>query len=109
MEYVPAAKTAELSDGQKIKVVIGSKEILLANVEGAFYAVDNKCTHMGGSLVEGKLERSSIICPKHGSGFDVRTGKLSQSGKLLFVAIKAKDLQTYPVKVEGPDILIGIG
>ncbi|NLA87005.1 MAG: hypothetical protein GX847_06940, partial [Clostridiales bacterium] len=46
--------------------------------------------------------------PKHGTAFDVRTGKVSVNGKLLFIKLKVVDVQSYPVKIEGSDILIGV-
>jgi 3-phenylpropionate/trans-cinnamate dioxygenase ferredoxin subunit len=63
---------------------------------------------MGGSLVEGNLQGSHIICPKHGSAFDVKTGEVAGSGKILFVHFNAKNLKIYPTKIENNDILIGI-
>ena len=108
MKFVKIAQTTALSNGAKTKITLENREILLVNIEGTFYAVDNKCTHMGGSLYDGNLEGNNIICPKHGSAFDVRTGEFSQSGKILFIKIKAKNLHAYPVKIEGTDILIGI-
>ena len=63
---------------------------------------------MGGSLVEGKLEGSEIICPRHGSIFDVKTGKVIQRGRLFMIKVKVTDLQAYTVKIEGTDLLIGI-
>lgn len=44
---------------------------------------------------------------KHGSVFDVKTGKLVKGGKMLFINVKGHDLKSYPVKIEGNDILIG--
>ncbi len=108
MKYIKIAQTTELSKRKKKKIAFENREILLVNIEGSFYAVDNKCTHMGGSLYDGNLEGNNIICPKHGSVFDVRTGEVAQSGKILFINVKVKDLHTYPVKIEGGDILIGI-
>lgn len=108
MAYIKAAQTNELLPGNKKKVLLEEKEILLANIQGTYYAIDNTCPHMGGSLADGTLEGSQIICPKHGSIFDVRTGQVVQSGKILFIKVKVNDLQRYPVKVEGTDILIEI-
>ena len=108
MNYIKIAQTSELTSGGKKKVSVGGKEILLTNIDGKFYAVDNTCPHMGGSLVEGKLDGYHIICPRHGSSFDVTTGKLFSPGKLLFIKVKAHDLQSYPVKIEGTNILVGV-
>lgn len=108
MEYKLIAQTNELPNGNKKKILHENREILILNIEDSFYAVDNKCPHMGGSLYDGTLDGHSIVCPRHGSGFDVRTGKVTKTGKLLFIKVKPKDLYTYPVKIEGTDIFIGI-
>ena len=102
------AQTTELPEGKKMKVTVGNREILLINIGGAYFAVDNKCTHMGGSLYEGNLEGYNVVCPRHGTAFDVRTGAVSQTGKMAFIKISPKDLHNYPLKIEGTNILIEI-
>jgi 3-phenylpropionate/trans-cinnamate dioxygenase ferredoxin subunit len=108
MKYVKAIQADELSNGQKMKVTIEDKEILLVNLDNDYYAVDSVCPHMGGALNEGKLEAGHIICPRHGSVFDVKTGKVVERGTLFMIKVKVGDLKSYPVKREGEDVLIGI-
>ena len=50
-------------------------EVVIVNLDGDFYAIEDVCTHDGGPLGEGKLEGCQIICPRHGARFDVRTGQ----------------------------------
>ncbi len=108
MEYIKVAETTELSAGNKKKISVEGKDILLTNIQNSYYAIDNTCPHMGGSLYDGDLDGSHIICPKHGSIFDVTSGKAIQGGKFLFIKIKVDDVKSYPVKIEGTDIMIGI-
>lgn len=108
MEYIIIAQTNELANGDKKKIVYNNQEILLVNIEGTFYAIDNKCPHMGGSLFDGDIDGYNIVCPKHGSAFDVRTGQLTQPGKMLYIKVKPKDAHTYHVKVDGLNVLLGI-
>jgi len=108
MKYVKVAQTTELREGEKKKISWEGKEILLTNIQNEYYAIDNKCSHMGGSLYDGKLSGSHITCPKHGSIFDVTTGKVIQSGKLFFIKVNVHDLQSYPIKIEGTDLMLGI-
>jgi 3-phenylpropionate/trans-cinnamate dioxygenase ferredoxin subunit len=108
MRFVKIAETGELATGGKKLISLESKEILLTNIDNQYYAVDNKCTHMGGSLYLGKMEGKTITCPRHGSVFDLTTGKAVGEGKLLFIRINAHDLHCYNFKVEGEDILIEI-
>jgi 3-phenylpropionate/trans-cinnamate dioxygenase ferredoxin subunit len=107
MDYVKVVDTSELPPNKMIIVVVGSKEVLLANVD-SYYAIANKCTHLGGSLATGVLEGSIVTCPRHGARFDVKTGKAVGEAKIGFVKMKVKDEAGYTVKVEGTDILVGI-
>jgi 3-phenylpropionate/trans-cinnamate dioxygenase ferredoxin subunit len=108
MEYVRVADKAELPSNKMIIVVVGGKEVLLANVDGSYYAIANKCTHAGGSLVKGSLDGSIVTCSRHGSQFDLKTGKAVRGAKIGFVKINVKDEASYIVKVDGTDILVGI-
>ena len=75
MEFVKVIEAAELPDNQMVKVEVGGKDELLANVDGVYHAIANKCTHLGGSLAKGVLEGSTVTCPRHGAQFDVKTGE----------------------------------
>ncbi len=108
MRYVKATGAEELGNGEKMKVIIEGKSILLVNIDGLHYAVDSVCPHMGGALEEGRLEDGNIICPRHGSVFDVKTGKVVERGKLFKVKVKVHDLKSYEVLRQGDDVLIGI-
>ena len=109
MNYQKVARTSDFTSTNKKKVSWNGLEILLTKIQGTYYAVDNTCTHMGGSLYDGKLEGNQVICPRHGSVYDATTGKVVQRGKLFTIKVKVHDLHHYPLKVEGTDILIGIG
>ena len=73
----------------------------LANVDDEYYAIDDVCTHDGGPLDQGEVFDNEIECPRHGARFDVRTGKA-----LTLPAVVP--VKSYPVKVEGNDILVEV-
>lgn len=108
MDYIKAAQTGDIQEGAKKRIDLDGRVLLVTNIQGKYYAIDNKCPHMGGSLFDGKLEGERIICPKHGTAFDVKTGKVIQNGKIAFIKLNVSDVRAYPVKVEGTDILIGM-
>ena len=108
MEYVRVADKSELPTNKMIIVVVGGKEVLLANVDGSYYAIANTCTHAGGSLAKGSIDGSIVTCPRHGARFNLMTGKAVREAKIGFIKIKVKDDASYTVKVEGTDILVGI-
>ena len=108
MEFIRVADKAELPENKMIMVVVDGKEVLLANVDGSYYAIANKCTHLGGSLVKGSLEGSIVTCPRHGAQFDVKTGQAVANAKIAFIKMSVKDEERYTVKVEGTDIFVSI-
>ena len=108
MDYVEIAKTDEISAGNMKAFVIQGKDILVANHEGKYYAIDNKCTHMKGELTKGKIEGKIVTCPKHSSKFDITTGRCLSGPKVFFMTLKTKDEPRYDVKVEGNRIKVGL-
>ena len=114
-DFVEVGKASKFKDRTKKKILVQGHEILLARVEGKFYAVDNLCTHLEGNLSHGKLKGTIITCLLHGSQFDLRDGQvvrwLRGYGSLSDVSKEFKlcrALHTYHVKVEGDTILIEI-
>lgn len=95
------AKISEVNEGQAKVVEVRGKRIVLCNVKGTIYAIDDICTHDNGPLGEGELFNGQIECPRHGARFDVKSGKVT----CLPAVIPVK---TYEVKVEGESIKIRI-
>lgn len=93
------AKVSEIAPGTTRRVEVDSVEVLLCNVDGAIYAIEDVCTHDGGPLDQGQLEGDHVVCPRHGATFDVRTGDA-----LTLPAVMP--LMTYEVSVEGDDIYV---
>ena len=82
-------------------VEVSGKEICLVNVENTYYAIGNRCTHMGCMLSDGELTGENIKCSCHGSVFSVKTGNVIKG--------PAKDSEpTYQVKVEGDQIMVNV-
>jgi len=74
--FVAVAKAGDLAPGQMTFVAIDRERIVLANVDGAFYALRDVCGHRNAPLSRGRLDGHLIECPLHFAVFDVRTGKL---------------------------------
>jgi 3-phenylpropionate/trans-cinnamate dioxygenase ferredoxin subunit len=85
---------------------IDDAEVLVANCDGTFYAVSNRCTHMGGHLSEGNLDGFVVRCPRHGACFDVRTGANVASPKIGPLKMHAADLRSYAIHVDNESIEI---
>ncbi len=106
MVFEKVAETQEIAAGQMKAVKFGAEEVLVANVNGTYYAIGNVCTHEKGNLSMGTLQGNIVTCPKHKAQFDVTTGKVVVGPKVLFMHPKIKDEPTYTVKVEGTGILL---
>jgi 3-phenylpropionate/trans-cinnamate dioxygenase ferredoxin subunit len=95
------AKKSEIGEGEAHRVVVDGVEVLLCNVGGEIYAVEDICTHDGGALDQGQLDGARIECPRHGATFDVRTGEA-----LTLPAVMP--LPKYAVRVDGDDIYVSL-
>jgi metal-sulfur cluster biosynthetic enzyme/nitrite reductase/ring-hydroxylating ferredoxin subunit len=73
-EFVRVADVADLPDPGKLLVEVEGEVVALFHVEGRFHAIDDICTHDGGTLADGELVGHKIACPRHGAKFDIRTG-----------------------------------
>ncbi|MBI2856184.1 MAG: non-heme iron oxygenase ferredoxin subunit [Chloroflexi bacterium] len=95
--FVRVAATGDIPPGTARTVEVGDHQIALCNVGGTYYAIDDACTHRGGSLGAGTLEGSALQCPLHRSRFDVTTGEAV--GRPATEPVNA-----YQVRVQGSDI-----
>jgi nitrite reductase/ring-hydroxylating ferredoxin subunit len=100
-EFVKVATTDQVSPGQAKLVEVNGTEIALFNIDGAFHAIDNNCTHVGGPLCEGELDGGEVTCPWHGAVFDVTTGKVIGPPA-------AEPVNYYNLRVVGSDIEIEV-
>jgi nitrite reductase/ring-hydroxylating ferredoxin subunit len=101
MAFVKVASETDLKPNQMKVVNADGKPILLVNLEGTFYAIGNRCTHMGCMLSNGKLKGNIVECACHGSNFDVKTGKVVR-GPALTAEPK------YEVKIENGEVMISV-
>jgi nitrite reductase/ring-hydroxylating ferredoxin subunit len=88
-----------VAPGQVRRVQVDGEEVAVYNVDGALYATQEKCTHVGGPLSEGELQGNVITCPWHGSCFDVTNGQV-------MCGPASKPLATYRVAQAGDRIRV---
>jgi nitrite reductase/ring-hydroxylating ferredoxin subunit len=74
-EFVDAAKVDEIPVGKLRHVEVNGKEIVIANINGKFNALCDRCSHANAPLSSGTLKGNTLICAMHGAQFDVTTGK----------------------------------
>jgi 3-phenylpropionate/trans-cinnamate dioxygenase ferredoxin subunit len=107
------ANINDLTEGSMRKFQVQGIDVLIARIEGKYYAAQNKCPHFGGDLSKGKLEGTIVTCPRHSSQFNLTDGSVVRwlKGAGLISAIgktlkSPQKLNTYNVKVEGQDIMV---
>lgn len=88
MTFVPYS--SELGDGEFCEVEADGAPVLVARCDGALYGIGAICSHEHVRLKDGILAGCEIICPRHFSGFDIRTGVVT-------VPPATENLQAYDV------------
>ena len=100
-EFVRVAAVTDIPPGAARQVIVGGHKIAVVNARGGLYAVDDTCTHEDESLSAGSVMGDLIVCPKHGSRFHLPTGRVMSLPAV-------RPVKTYPVKIEGDDILLSL-
>ena len=98
---VKACKLSDLPAEGAIRVELDGRPLCVARSGGEVFAVDDTCTHADVSLSEGDVEDGTVECWLHGSRFDLRTGQPTGLPAI-------KPVRTYPVTVEGDDVLVAV-
>lgn len=75
MDKIKVLNISELENNQSTVVNVNDKEIAVFNVEGEFFAIDDRCSHADESLSEGEVYDCKVECPAHGAEFDLKTGE----------------------------------
>jgi len=111
-EFTKISKVSDIPKGEMMGFTVSGKQILVANFEGKFYAVDAICSHSFGFLPKGKLEDHIVTCPVHKAQFDVISGKVVKDVnplvRLSTGGRGASNLNSYETKVEGEDIFVKV-
>jgi len=98
-DWVTVAPVDELKPGSRQLVDVDGSQIVVFNLDGKYYAIEDVCTHDGGQLTGGEVEGDQIICPRHGARFCIRTG-----AALTAPAYEAT--ATFPVRVENGEVQV---
>jgi nitrite reductase (NADH) small subunit len=99
-EFLKVARRGEIPEDGVIIVEVRGRKIALFNAGGAFYAIDNACLHLGGSLGAGEICGTRVVCPLHGWEYDFTTGASVDDPEMRVAC--------FTVKLEGDDVFIEI-
>ena len=98
--FVKVAALSDVADGKPRAVRVEGHSIALFQHEGAIYATDNQCPHMGYPLVRGRVRKGVLSCDWHGWSYDMEGGGCFTGG--------CDDLATFPVEVRNGDVYIDV-
>ena len=100
--FVAVARFGDVEPGTVRVVEVDGRSLCLGLTEdGEWGAIDNVCTHDGGTLGEGELDDTGVECPRHGGRFDLFSGRV-----LALPPVRA--VTAYETRVEGDEILVRV-
>ena len=102
-EILDVCALSELPPGAIRRVEWEDEEIMVVNCDGTLLAMEDRCSHDNGDLADGDLDpaRCAIACPRHGSWFDLRSGRPLNLPAYVPV-------ETYPVTVEDGRVRVAV-
>ncbi len=101
-KWIKVADLSEIPQGEAKAVKMGEgRSIALFNVDGAIYATDNQCPHMGYPLTRGLIRHGILTCDWHGRSFDLEGGGCFN--------YECDDLQTFPAEIRNDEVWVQMG
>lgn len=92
-DWIEVCSEKALPPGEHLVVDLDGIEVAVFNLDGNYYAIEDRCTHDGAEIASGALEGDAIVCPRHGARFCLKTGKA-------LTPPAYEDLHVFPVRVE---------
>ncbi len=98
-DWVNAIDQQSLAEGENVVVDVDGTDVAIFNIAGAFYAIEDVCSHDGAEIASGELDGDEIICPRHGARFCVKTGEVK-------CAPAYENIVTFPIRIENGTIQV---
>ncbi len=100
-QKIELCKTSDVAEGSAIKVETGDLILAVFNLNGAFYVMDDTCSHGPGSLSEGPICDDVVECDFHNGAFNIKTGEVVEPPCMI-------PQKTYKVVVENETVSIEV-
>ena len=98
-EPIVVCPAAELGPGMLRAIEIDSQPVVVRNVDGRLYAIENICPHRGGPIAEGDVADGVITCPWHDWSFNLATGQNTMN--------PAAMIRLFPCRIENETVVVG--
>jgi 3-phenylpropionate/trans-cinnamate dioxygenase ferredoxin subunit len=100
-QFITVAKLDEIPSGERIVVEVGRDWVVIFNVDGKFYAIEDRCSHEDFPLSDGNLTGCVLECIQHGATFDITTGQHLS-------APAVSPVRTYNTRVEDDTLFLEV-
>jgi len=87
------------AEGRSVRVIANGAPVAIFRIGGTLYAIDARCTHVGGPLDQGSIAGTQVTCPLHHSVFDVRDGRVLRGPA-------TRPVVAYRVRQEGETLIL---
>jgi len=92
-EWITVDAVQNFPEASRRLIDLDGTMVIVFNLQGQYYAIEDICTHDGGDLSGGRVEGDAIICPRHGARFCIKTGEALTPPAF-------EDISTFAVRVE---------
>lgn len=113
-EFIDAVGVEDVPPNTMREVKVEGHDLLIANIDAQFYAADAHCPHLHANLTKGKLEGTVVVCPLHGSRFDLTDGHCIEwtdwkgTAKSIATLVRhPRPLRVYEVRVDSGRVHVG--
>ncbi|NKB75967.1 MAG: Rieske 2Fe-2S domain-containing protein [Gammaproteobacteria bacterium] len=93
-DWMNVVLESDLTPGNHMVIDVEDAMVLIVNLDGEFYAIEDVCTHDGSEISSGCVVDGCIECPRHGARFDIKTGEVTAPPAY-------EPIDTFPVQVIG--------
>jgi 3-phenylpropionate/trans-cinnamate dioxygenase ferredoxin subunit len=97
--WIEVAREDDIAPGGYKVVDVDGAMVAVFNLGGKYHAIDDLCTHDGGSLSGGEVQGEEVICPRHGARFNIRTGAVTEPPAY-------EPVHVFPVRVENGRVFV---
>ena len=94
---------SDLGPGERVIIEHEDEPIAVFNAGGELFAIEDRCSHDDGPLADGTLDQADCIveCPRHGSLFDLKTGKPKTLPAF-------QPVRTFPVSISNDEVILEV-
>jgi 3-phenylpropionate/trans-cinnamate dioxygenase ferredoxin subunit len=100
-EWTRVAAEADVPPGELKGVMVATQPVVLANVDGDVYALEDQCSHQEFPLSDGELDGSDVLCIHHGARFDACSGRNKALPAI-------RPVKSFPVEIRDGEIYVEV-